>query len=211
MPLSQIIRVTAGAINQVNDAVIGMPAAPFGPGDSQFAGQLGKRVELGPEDIIYNSAIGNVYGGVFRYVQLLAGAAAPVVGQLLFWVPALSSNSLYTVTTAESGSVDAAIFVAGICLNNAWTPGNFSYIQDEGRVPIKFRGTLTDAGAIGSRTYAAAAGGADLGFADVLDDATAATFGTVSLMQGRYLGNAAVAPTNGGLKDVFLKLNNYRS
>ena len=66
------------------------------------------------------------------------------------------------------------------------------------------KGSLTDAGAIGSRIYAATSGGADVGFADVLDDATAATVATVSFMQGRYIGKAIGLPTGGALCTVGL-------
>ena len=77
-------------------------------------------------------------------------------------------------------------------------------------MPVKFRGTLTAAGAVGSRCFAAAAGGADLGFADVIDSANPTLFSDVSKMLGRYLGIAEEAPTNRGLKRVYLKLNNPR-
>jgi hypothetical protein len=211
MSQSQISRISAGAINKVNDAVVGMPAAPFGPGTSQFAGQLGKRLLLDQDEVIFDSAMGTVYGGEFQYVRLASTALAVVVGQLVFWDPSAADQNLFVTTTSESGSTDAAVLVAGVVLNSGWTPGNYSWIQIQGRVPVKFRAALTSAGAIGSPVYAAAVGGADLGFADVIETGTASTFSDVTLLQRRFLGEAYVAPTNGSLTDVTVRTQNWRS
>lgn len=207
---SPILRLTAGAINKINDAVVGMPAAPSGPGTSKFQGQLGQGIWLDDANILYNSAMGTVYGGHFRYVRLAAAATAVVVGQLVFWDISVADN-LFQVTTSEAGSTDGAMFRAGVVLNSGWTAGNYGVIQDVGPTFVKFRAALTSAGAAGSRVYAAAAGaGADNGFADVLSSANPALFSDVSLMQGRYIGNAVQAPTNGGLKLVNVNFNNVR-
>src|SRR5690348_12518902 len=108
--LSQILRVTTGLINTVNDAVIAMPATPLGPGGSPFAGQLGKRVELTPDMVFSDAAIGTVYGGTYRYVRLATNATTPlVVGQILFWDPSATDNDLYVVTTAEDQTTDHAV------------------------------------------------------------------------------------------------------
>lgn len=210
MSTSQIQRFVSGYINQINDAAIGdQPAPPFGP--SPFAGQLGKVIDLDSDNLRANPAVGTVYGGSFQYVQMKANATAnPVVGQLVFWDPDVVNNE-YVVTTLESGSADNAIFVAGVVLSNVWTPGNYSVIQIDGPTFVKFRGTLTSAGAIGSRVYAAGVGaGVDNGFADVLSSSNPALVSDVSLMQGRYVGSAIQAPTNAGLKLVNVDLKNYR-
>lgn len=208
--LSQIQNIGAsGYINQVNDAVVGMPTAPGGTGASRFAGQLGQRIQLSDNMLKYLSSVGVVYGGEFQYVRLAAAAAVPVVGQIVFWDISVA-DSLYQVTTSESGSSDAGMFAAGIILSTALTPGYYTYIQRLGPTFVQFRGTLTSVGAAGSRVYAAAAGGADLGFADVLSSANPTLFSDVSLMQGRYLGTAVQAPTNGGLDLVNLDIQIIR-
>lgn len=208
---SPIVRITNGAVNKVNDAVVGMPAAPLGLGASKFAGQLGNGWYMDDGQILFDATMGTVLGGHFRYVRLAAAAAAVVVGQIVFWdTVANAANNLFQVTTAESGTTDAAMNSAGIVLNSGWTPGNYSIIQDMGVTFVKFRAALTAAGAIGSRVFAAAAGGADLGKADVVDSANPALFSDVSKLMGRYLGIAQDAPTNGGLKRVYVAIHNMR-
>jgi hypothetical protein len=207
---SAILRMTAGAINKINDAVIGMPAAPLGPGISKFQGQLGAGTWLDDANILYDSTMGTVFGGHFRYVRLAAGATAVVVGQNVFWDISVADN-LFQVTTSEAGSTDGAMFRAGVVLNSGWTPGNYSVIQDVGPTFLKFRGVLTSAGAVGSRVYAAAVGaGVDNGFSDVLSSANPTLFSDVSLMQGRYIGKAVQAPVGAGLKLVYQNADNIR-
>jgi hypothetical protein len=203
------MRIPSGYLNSVNDPSIGnLTAPPFGP--SPFAGQLGKQLQftLG-ENANANASIGTVLNGTGRYVRLAAGAGTPIIGQIYYWDISVAEN-LWQVTTAESGSTDAAMFIAGVGLSLSPTPGNYTFIQDSGPVFTKFRATLTAAGAVGSRVYAAASGGADLGFADVIDSTNAAQFGDVSKMIGRFLGIAEDAPTNGGLKRVNLMFKNLR-
>ncbi len=203
--LSPILRIPTGFINNVNDAAIGQATAPPYAGfSSNFSGQLGKVVEFNDEDIRYNSATGTVYGGKFQYVRLAAASTVPVIGQILFW-DTTPGQAAYQVTADETlSSTDVSIMIAGICLTPLITVGNYTIIQISGPCNVMMQASLTDAGAIGSRIYASVAGGADVGFADVLDDGTAATVATVSLMQGRYLGKAIGLPTGGALCTVGL-------
>lgn len=206
---SQIIRVTAGSINAVNDSVIG-GGSTGASGSSKYAGQLGQPVWLADNQLVFTSSIGTVYGGRFRYVRLAAAASAVVVGQIVFWDISVADN-LYQVTTSEAGSTTGAQLRAGIVLNNSWTAGNYSFIQDVGPVYTKFRTTLTGAGAVGIGVYCAAAGaGVDNGLADVISSANPTTFGDVALMQNRYLGAAIDLPTNGGLDRVNINFMNLR-
>ena len=212
MSLSQIINIGTGFINQVNDPVIGSQvASPTGA--SKFAGQLGKHVWLDDSMVRFNTAAGfsQVFGGAFQYVRLSASAAVPVVGQILFWDTIGNAvDNLYQVTTAESGSADPAMLRAGICLTPNLVVGNFTFIQTWGPTFVKFRAALTTAGAAGSRAFAAGAGGADLGFADVNDGAGAATLATTSQQIGKYIGVCQETPTNGGLKRVYVEISRPR-
>ena len=202
MALSPIVRVGAsGYINVVNDAVIGMPTAPGGVGVTKFAGQLGKLIELDDSQVRYNSAVGTVYGGVFQYVRLAASSAVPIIGQQLFWDSlANAADNLYQVTTSETaGTTDSAVNRAGTCLSASLTVGNYTWIQISGPIFCKFRAVLTDPAAIGNPVYCAGAGGADLGFADVIENPGAASQQDVTLFQRRYLGVARQLPVAGGL------------
>jgi hypothetical protein len=207
---SGITRITTGFLNTVNDSSIG--GTPSIGSRSRYAGQLGKVLWVAQENItsMYSAAVGTLFGGRFRYVRFRAGDTAPVVGQAAFWDTTVAAwQTAYQVTRTENrSSVDNAVLPAGIFISIP-TAGNYCFIQDVGQVNVKFRGTLTAAGAIGSRVFLAGAGaGADEGFADVLTAATAATFGDIGLQTARYLGVAVVAPTSGGVKAVMLRFNN---
>ena len=209
---SPIIRVTTGLLNTVNDTYIGgAPAGSIGltTGTSQYAGQLGKALWMGPDQIaqMYDSSVGTLYGGRFRYVRMRsADDDSPVLtpGKIVFWDTTVSNwQSAYQVTRDENlSSSDNAVMIAGIYIGG-FEPGNYGFIQDMGMVPVRFRSVLTAAGAIGSRCYAAGTGdiGSDQGTADVL------TTDSTSLANARYLGNATEAPTASGLKTILLNLH----
>jgi hypothetical protein len=199
--------VTTGKLNTVNDTVIG-GSESIG-GRSRFAGQLGKHLWLGPEQIegMYDPSVGTLYGGRFRYVRMRgadADSPAVAVGQILFWDTVVTNwQTRYQVTRLENlSSADNAVMIAGIYLGGFDTD-NYGFIQDLGMVPVLFRANLTVAGAIGSRVYAAGAGaGADEGLADVL------TADATSLVNQRYLGPAVTAPVASELDTVLLHFNN---
>lgn len=211
---SQIVRIPSGSINNVNDAVIGQEVAQFGLGGSKFAGQLGKMVWLDDSQLIYDSGNGTVYGGGFRYVRLAASSSVPVVGQLAFWSPVATADNLYQVTADEAASSeDDAIMMAGVFLTPSLTVGNYTYIQAVGPIMVKFAAALTGTGAVGSRVFAAAKGGADVGLADVYDGlADPATMSDITLLFGRYIGKARQAPVAATLKlvDCNFAMSNYR-
>ena len=210
MSYSDVIRISSGEINTVNDTVIGgVPATPSTT-TSMVGGQLGKEIDLDDSQLIYDSSMGIVFGGVFRYVRLAAAATAVVVGQLVFWDISVADN-LFQVTTSEAGSTTGAQFMAGIVLNSDWDAGNYSFIQTLGPTDVKFRAALTSAAAIGMAVYAAAVGaGADNGFADTISSANPTLFSDVALMQNRYIGAAIELPVNGGLTLVNVNLRNRR-
>jgi hypothetical protein len=214
MSMELIQRLASGYINQFNDSLAGGGGGNIGPQVGLAPGQLGKILELDDSELIFNSAIGTVKGGGFRYVQLSSDSTAnPVPGQIVFWNPnATSADNLYVVTTLESGTTPGAQYRAGIVLSSTWTVGNFSVIQTWGPTFVQFRAVLTHAPAgIGEAVYAAAAGaGADNGFADCLSTADPADFSDVTLLQNRYLGPSIQLPTNGGLKLVNLQRQNER-
>lgn len=208
-----IPRISTGLINTVNDAVDGDAVARGYIGGSQFGGQLGKIFSFDDSNVVYDPTVGGgtVFGGDFQYVGLASAAGAIVPGQILFWDTVTDASAgIYQVTTAEAvAGTDAATMIAGVCLNAVWTPGNNAFIQIVGRVYVQYRAALTSAGAILGPVYTAAAGGADLGFADVVDTGGATTYADVQLLQGRFLGRQWQAATNGGLKQILLGFTRY--
>lgn len=206
---SQIIRVSTGKLNTVNDTVIGGESGITGV--SKFAGQLGKHLTVGSEQIaqMFSSTIGTLYAGRYRYVRRRStDDASPSLsaGKIAFWDTTVSNwQTAYQVTTDENLSSSAnAVMRAGIFINNI-SPGNYGFIQDLGEVAIRFRAVLTAAGAIGSPVYAAAAGdtGTDQGTADVL------TTDSTSVANERFMGFAVEAPAGGGLKLVLLAFDAF--
>lgn len=199
MSASNILRLS-GPMNQINDVMIGTTGSPNGgPVRSHYSGQLGKWAPFDDETVTYVPSVGTLYGGEYQYVRLASGATALVAGQVVFWDPTVPPSA-FQVTTAQTGSTPVATLIAGVALNPGWTPGNLSLIQISGLAYLKFRATLTVAGAVGSPVYIANSGGADLGLADVLTtDATSAA-------NANFLGKAYDAPTNGGLARVWLAI-----
>lgn len=205
---SPIVRLTTGFIDNINDTVIGgKPAFGNSTTLSMVAGQLGQGFWLDDTIVQWNAAVPG-YGGHFRYVLLSASAGAVVRGQMVYWDAITAPNTAgnMQVTTSEAGSTDLAMQAAGIVLNPAWSVGRYSVIQDAGICYVKFRAILTAAGALGSRVFLSAAGGADVGLSDVIDAVGNTTFADVSKMMGRFVGIAQEAPTNAGLKRVNLML-----
>jgi len=206
---SPIIRVTTGLLNTVNDTIIG-GGSSGASGSSKFSGQLGKHLFVGPDQIgqMYNSSVGTLYGGRYRYVRFrLTDDASPVhaPGKIVFWDTTLTNwQTLYQVTYDENlSSVANAVMIAGVTINVS-TNGRYGFIQDLGMVPVRFRSVLTAAGAIGSQVYAAGAGdtGLDQGTADVL------TTDSTSVANARYLGQAVTAPAASALATVLLDFRN---
>jgi len=206
---SPIIRVSTGLLNTVNDAVVGGQASIGSR--SRFAGQLGKHLTVGDENIgtMFSAAV-TLFAGRFRYIRTRAAdddSPAIQIGQLLFWDTTIASwQTQFQVTRDENlSSVDNAVMIAGIYIGSPATQGNFGFIQDAGQVFVKFRGALSAAGAIGSRVYAAGTGdvGSDQGTADVL------TTDSTSLANARYLGRAVVAPANNSLTRVLLDQSRF--
>ena len=205
---SPIIRVTTGLLNTVNDTVIAGQSGITGV--SKFSGQLGKTVTFTPDmiSLMFDSAVGTLYGGRFRYVRMREDDDdSPVLtpGKIVFWDTTVTDwYGAYQVTRDENLSTsDNAVAIAGIYLGG-FEPGNYGFIQDIGKVPVRMRSVLTAAGATGSRVYAAGAGdlGLDQGTGDVL------TTDSTSLANKRYLGWADVAPVASALSNVILDFTN---
>lgn len=206
---SQIIRVTSGRLNTVNDSVIAGVSGISGA--SKFSGQLGKVVSYSADQMsaMYDSSIGTLYYGRFRYVRMRTDDDdSPVItpGKLVFWDTTVAADwwNYFQVTRDENlSTVDNAVALAGVYIGGI-EPGNYGFIQDEGLVPVRMRAVLTVAGATGSRVYATAAGdtGDDQGTADTL------TTDSTSLANARKLGWAPAAPVGGALANVALSFTN---
>lgn len=203
--LSQICRVTTGALNTVNDAVAGQPIATI-TGNSPYLGQSGQRFILGEADANQMSSGTTLHAGEFMYTQFdTTMTATPAAGLAAFFDSVLSGVNGAFVTCDENIGVGPNLF-AGVVLN-AVTKGNFGFIQCSGLVSVKFRTTLTAPGAAvaGCSVYLSQAGaGADVATFDVLDDANPATQALVGQQIVRYVGVAKTAPVANTASPVYL-------
>jgi hypothetical protein len=187
MPFSQIIKVSTGKLNTVNDAVAGASVAS-GTGASPYLGQLGKVVWFGPQDIRYDSATGTLYEGFYEYVQFRSGSSASnALGQVVFWYD--QTNFIVTPDATDG-------LHAGVTLN-AVSKGNYGWIQVGGRASVLFRASITKATPAIADVVVVQTG---QNVADVLADATTFTSPNLKLL----LGIAQAAPTGGAVSVVDL-------
>jgi hypothetical protein len=158
---SQIIRVSTGKLNTVNDTVIGGQSntGMAGTEPTLFAGQLGARLVVPSSQIdqMYSSTIGTLYGGIYQYVKLADDDSTPVVGQGLFWQ---STPSDFIVSSDSNGGFTNTPTVAGIYIGGI-TEGNYGFIQIAGIATVKYKSGLTVAAATGLPIIVASTGLAD--------------------------------------------------
>lgn len=205
---NQLMIITTGKLNTVNDTVIGGSSGVSGT--SKYAGMLGKTVTFTSEQIgaVTKASVGTLYAGRYRYVRMRdADDDSPAItpGKLVFWDTTIANwDQMFQVTRDENLSSSAnAVMIAGVYIGGI-TGGNYGFIQDMGRATLRFRNALTAAGAIGSSVYATAAGdtGDDQGTADVL------TTDSTSVANTRHLGVAITAPAASSLSTILLNFFN---
>jgi len=191
--------------NTVNDPTPGM-AVSSGTG-AQKISQLGNRLVLGPDEILYDSTIGTLYGGVYQYVRFRSADVTAAARGLIYLWDTTVDEDLYQVSNLETiggtAGSQTCSFRAGICLN-AVTAAYYAWIQVAGKASVDFRAVLTGVAADGCGVYQANAGaGADNATADVLDGSGAnPTFDQVAQMQRLYLGQADGIPVAGAISTI---------
>ena len=116
---SQIIRVSTGKLNTVNDTVIANQSGITGV--SKFGGQLGKVVYLAQDQIstMFDSSVGTLFGGAMPLRASLGGSFStpePAVGQMLFWDDNPLDPGSYIVTDTPPTDVPnpAGVYIGGI-------------------------------------------------------------------------------------------------
>ncbi len=139
---SPIIRISSGQLNTVDDSVIANQAGISGV--SKFAGQLGKALVVGQEQIalLTDTGVGTLYGGIYQYVHLSEDSAAVVVGQGAFWDVTAAAGDWQITDDPTQGTLNGTA-LAGIFIN-AITPGNYGFIQVAGQAVVKLIASITD-------------------------------------------------------------------
>ena len=192
-----IVRVTTAKLNTVNDATPGGSVADI-TGLGQAPGQVGDEVWLDETSpTAFDSSVGTLYAGGYKYVQLDSASVQPNYGEVLFWKQPTSRTAPYVVTRTVTDGNQAGIYINASSGSKALIPGNFGFIQIAGTATVLF-GTITKATpAVKDLVYCTS--GANT--ADVIADATAVT----SPILKRLLGIAEVAPANAATSLVMLE------
>lgn len=206
---SNIARVPLGYLNRIMDPVPGRSGTPLGPPTTaRFTGQLGAELELGDADALQlsDTAIGTLFGGVYRYVRFRAADVANTYKRgMLVMVDTAAANQ---VTSTEA--LATASGIAGWQINPttgpyAVVPGNYGWIfVGGGRVAAQWKAALTVAAAVGLQVIWSAAGaGADNGTVDTLAVATGTSM-------AKYVGQADVLPVAGSITTIWASIARRR-
>jgi hypothetical protein len=154
----QAEQLTAKFLNNVNDSVSGgaVVSLPAGVGAPPVSGtQPGDRIILDDASALAlsDTATGTLWGGIYEYVQTLAGATAnPAVGTAAFFRAAdVGGATPYLVTSDAQPTTAVPTYWAGVFIN-AITKGNFGWIQIAGIANCLFDSTITAAAAGNSVT-----------------------------------------------------------
>lgn len=137
---------SAKFLNDVNDAaqggvVVSVPAGVTGPSVSQDL--PGDRIALDDATALALSdtvAIGQLFGGVYEYVQVKTTTRIPARGGIAFFHTAdlgTAANAGYIVYGDPDPSAAVPTHVAGIFINVV-TPNNFGWIQVAGAASVQF-------------------------------------------------------------------------
>lgn len=192
-PFSQIIIVSTGCLNSVNDTVIANQAGISG--ESKFKGQLGKILHVAQDQIamLTDTSVGTLFGGTFQYVKLAdnLGTPAPVIGQMLFWDTSEAIGDFVVTDTKDETAVPNP---AGVYIGGA-EAGNYGFIQTSGQVYGKFKASITNVPSTGQGLVVTS-----LGF-----------FDNDTPVNPIYVGWAVELPVNFALKKVQLNPMAFRA
>lgn len=154
-----------------------------------------------------DTAVGTLYGGIYRRVLLKAGITGGGNtgfrrGSIVFWDLVTSGADPYQVTNVEATDPQ---LIAGVVINandssTAPLSGKYVWIQVAGLATGLYRGTVTAATQFVDVIWAKAGAGADNALFDALALATAIT-GTFLTA---YMGIAVETPVNASLKKIQL-------
>lgn len=177
---------TTARLNLVNDTVCG-GASSQGTGATLYGGILGIEIEFTGDQVFYDSSVGTLYGGVYKYVKTLSTGGNGVKGKIAFW----SDDANFVVTATAQDGNQAGVFL------NAVTAGNYCWIQVGGDASVLFADSITKETPAIKDVVVVTSGAAT---ADVEADTTNYT----NLIYKRILGIAKAAPVGGAISVVEL-------
>lgn len=183
MNKSQVVRISTGFLNTVNDP---LPGGNDTSGVGLAPGQVGAFVVYDDASVPFASATGTLYAATYQYVQFKAGTtAAAAIGGPVYW----ADRSKFIVTPdPPTGLPDPA----GIAISTV-SKGNYGFIVVEGRVNVMPRSAITKVTpAIGDSV-------ALIATANVADDLADATTYNPNTHGTILVGQWLVAPANSTL------------
>jgi hypothetical protein len=178
---------TTVKLNTVNDTVCG-GASSQGTGATLYGGILGIEIEFTDDQVYYDSTIGTLYGGVYKYVKTLSTGGAGVKGHWAFWS---NPDTVLVTATAQDGN-HAGVFL------NAVTAGNYCWIQTGGIANLLFQATALSKATPAVKDVVVVTSGAST--SDVELDTTPYT----NLIYKRIAGIAKAVPVPGAISTVEL-------
>jgi hypothetical protein len=192
---AQIIRITTGFLNTVDDVVAGGPAAS-GTGANQYEGQLGKVLELDAIGAAARSdtSVATLYGGIYQYVRTKAGSTIAPARCLIASRDVATAAFTDYVVTPDLPTGNA--FAAGIYLS-ALTKGQFGFIQVAGIADVQGIASFAETPAVGDLVF--------LTTGAVMDNLAGATAVDPLEVQA-ILGVAEQVPADGAITRVLLGL-----
>lgn len=181
---SQVVRISTGFLNTVNDANAG--GANTADSSGLAPGQLGATVVFNDANVPFASATGTLYGGVYQYVQFKSGTTATsAIGGPVYWAD--RANFIVTPDPPTGLPDPAGIAIAVV------SKGNYGFILVEGRVAVMPRSSITKVTpAIGDSV-------ALIATANVTDDLADATTFNPNTHPSILVGQWLAAPANSTL------------
>ena len=194
---SQIIRITTGFLNTVDDEAAGGPVS--GVGESQYQGQLGGELFLTAAQAAKRSdtSVGTLFAGVYRYIRTKAGSTlTPARGIIAFWDVATAglTDSVVTPDLPTGTSLIAGIYLNAITKT---TPGNFGFIQTSGIASVAGVASFAETPAVGDLVIASTG---------ALMDNLAGAVDIDPLEVQAIIGVAEEVPADGTITRVLLNL-----
>lgn len=196
MPLQQIT-ATPTALNALNSP---SPTGWADPETSQpyYAGGLNQGLYFDLTDAealaLSDTAVGTLYEGRYRLVQLDSGATAANVAVGRIGLMKTVAGGVNLVTSYDQGLAAGLRPVVFLC---AVTPGNYCFVQELGTATVQFAASLTAGQAAGDIIVSAATGVAN----DEGQGATDVTLAILTLM----IGKALDVPVASALKRILLQ------
>ena len=133
--VSQIDRMVDTRLNAGTGDVLPGQSVASGTGASQYLGQIGAKIALGPSEIRYQSSVGTLFGGIYQYVFMTYTTTQPARGQLVFW-DVSAAETAYQVNGDAKPTTAIPTLIAGVVLQVTVVKNTYAWMQVGGRASV---------------------------------------------------------------------------